>query len=106
MNKELKPYPFCGSEAKRNDDLQNWGEIFCTNCGCHMAEGGMNKAIKAWNTRNTWIPVDERLPEEGQRVICLMRGERAEDTKVQILRWFEYDNADVSHWMPIPTLDK
>lgn len=48
---ELKPCPFCGGEAKRNDDKQNWGDIFCTNCGCHILEGDTEKAIEAWNTR-------------------------------------------------------
>lgn len=60
---ELLNCPFCGGEAKRNDDKQNWGDVFCSNCGCHMAEGGMEKAIKAWNTRSGWVSVDERLPE-------------------------------------------
>lgn len=53
MMDKLKPCPFCGGEAKRNDDLQNWGDIFCSNCGCHMAEGNIGKAIKTWNTRST-----------------------------------------------------
>ena len=53
MDIKLLPCPFCGGEAKRNDDLQNWGDIFCADCGCHMSEGSMDKAIKAWNQRVT-----------------------------------------------------
>jgi hypothetical protein len=50
---ELKPCPFCDGKAKRNDDKQHWGDIFCDSCGCHMAEGSMNKAVESWNTRTS-----------------------------------------------------
>lgn len=48
---ELKPCPFCGGEAKRNDDMQRWGDVYCNGCGCNMLTGNMKSAIKAWNTR-------------------------------------------------------
>ena len=49
---ELKPCPFCGGEAKTNDDLQHWGNVFCS-CGCNMLTGAdKSKSIEAWNKRD------------------------------------------------------
>jgi len=48
---ELLPCPFCGGKAKDNRDLQNWGDIFCTKCGCHMLTGDIGSATSQWNTR-------------------------------------------------------
>lgn len=50
---ELKPCPFCGSEARINDDCQHWGAIYCNDCGACMPSGGLGvkQAIQAWNRR-------------------------------------------------------
>ena len=65
---DLLACPFCGGEAKRNDDKQNWGDIFCADCGCHMAEGSMDKAIESWNKRAhhwTYIPtIEDYMPDD------------------------------------------
>jgi hypothetical protein len=55
MSEELKPCPFCGSEAERNDDLSKSieGVIGCTECGA-------GAFISDWNTR----PLEDALIKE------------------------------------------
>ena len=78
---ELEPCPFCGGEAKRNDDKQNWGDIFCTGCGCHMMTGHMGTAIEAWNTRpyqailNTILTATKTAPLSEMTEIAQRQGE-------------------------------
>lgn len=56
----------------------------------------------------TWISCEERLPDENQRVLCVMK-----DGQFKILTWTYIDWAwedetvwwgeeDVTHWMPLP----
>ena len=60
-------------------------------------------------TVQKWIPVTERLPENGETVICVLkRGE------CWVATWNEFDdnlwsdgenwcsNSEVTHWMPLP----
>ena len=68
---ELKPCPFCGF-----DNIMSWSKkskrsggvewtCRCPMCNAygsrHSTEQG---AIDAWNTRNNWISVSERLPDD------------------------------------------
>lgn len=59
--KELKPCPFCGSEADTAYNTRfNW-QVFCTNDECFMntitmyGKGTEEEAIEAWNRR---APID------------------------------------------------
>lgn len=77
------------------EDLSKWYKI--------MAE-----AYEAEVTRRDWIPVTERLPKNGEYVLCFCRA-----NIVCVLRrdkdgdWYEnpthvYMNGFVTHWIPIP----
>lgn len=69
-----------------------------------------NRAAKlAWERR--WIPVTERLPEAGERVLCYCRANIYEVMKMRTDgAWVHndkvYDSAYMSgfvtHWMPLP----
>lgn len=57
MSEELKPCPFCGGEAKKQEVKTTilsdtyWG-IKCTKCNCGtVGYLNYNYAIKAWNRR-------------------------------------------------------
>ena len=53
MNKELKPCPFCGSEAER-ESSQFVEVVRCTLCPSVMAHDRSGGAVIAmWNTRTT-----------------------------------------------------
>jgi len=69
---ELKPCPFCGSEnvkVVRDDD--DWEFVRCREClacGPPIVDSALS-ARKHWTRRaDSWVPVTERLPEEGHRV--------------------------------------
>ena len=63
-----------------------------------------------------WIPVSERLPEEGYRVLATVNGKHNNTTFIDALEIAEYDsdegwiiegyldwiNPDVTAWMPLP----
>ena len=54
-----------------------------------------------------WIPVTERLPEEGVPVLCACRANIYSVMKWDGIDWYEnpthiYMGGFVTHWMPIP----
>ena len=59
---DLKPCPFCGSEAKLKITSSNaitYAQVLCTRCACGTFEGRQNDGIKfiervvqAWNRRD------------------------------------------------------
>ena len=61
MNNELKPCPFCGSEAVlecRDEDYNDDWIVYCLNldgecefCPCTKYHETAEDAIEAWNTR-------------------------------------------------------
>ena len=68
MTEELKPCPFCGSEAEFNSD--EFGEgVFCKSCGANMHNGvygeeGRKFASADWNSR----PIENELEAENTRL--------------------------------------
>ena len=72
----LKPCPFCrrpgsrmGTRVKEWTQSGNCYRVNVVGCiPCHVTADE-----EAWNTRaSPWIPVSERLPEDGQRVVYKM----------------------------------
>ena len=75
--------------------------IFCRRCGARNGTGNAPTITPP----NEWVSVEERLPEEKQRVI--VRCERVGTSVGWILwgRWMTDIGAhagDVTHWMPLP----
>lgn len=71
--------------------------------------------IKTAKKSNEWIPVEERLPEEGVEVIVALQiGDRlAVDTdRIHGREWFAYGKNGyrsagyITHWMPLPEAPK
>ena len=48
---ELKPCPFCGSEAARSWGVLDSHEVYCIGCHATIKRDGMEEAIEAWNRR-------------------------------------------------------
>ena len=59
-----------------------------------------------------WIPVTERLPDAGERVLCYCRANIYEVMKMRTDGDWVYDtnhiymHSFVTHWMPLPTPPK
>ena len=78
------------------------------NKGLNIARSAMRNpdAIPTLTPPNEWVSVEERLPEEKQRVI--VRCERV-GTSVGWILWGRWMTdigphaGDVTHWMPLPT---
>lgn len=70
-------------------------------------------------TVQEWIPVDDRLPEEGDYVLCVLKGFNY-GGKIQVCKFVPADKfkdkpyfehfrngfPSVTHWMPIPQTPK
>ena len=70
-------------------------------------------------TVQEWIPVDDRLPEEGEYVLCVLKGFNY-GGKIQVCKFVPADKfkdkpyfehfrngfPSVTHWMPIPQPQK
>ncbi len=59
-------------------------------------------------SKHRWIPVTERLPEAGERVLCYCRANIYEVMKMRTDGDWVYDtnhiymHSFVTHWMPLP----
>ena len=79
--------------------------IFCRRCGAKNGTG----TPPTLTQQNEWVAVEERLPEEKQRVI--VRCERV-GTSVGWILWGRWMTdigphaGDVTHWMPLPESPK
>lgn len=96
---------------------ETYERLECASCELVMPVGNILSAydvaidaIREQEERR-WIPVTERLPEDGKYVLCFMRDE--ELTLFRILKWGSVDwrwdddcewhyETDVTHWMPLP----
>ena len=77
-----------------------------------QVEKGMGLLDKADELLNAvkprWIPVTERLPEAGERVLCYCRANIYEVMKMRTNGDWVYDtnhvymHSFVTHWMPLP----
>ena len=77
--RDLKPCPFCGSEARLTYSTNNPRQPYVTcdtpKCpGCNPYQWHYHteeEAIEAWNrrTERKWIPATEKLPEEEKDVL-------------------------------------
>jgi hypothetical protein len=103
---ELKPCPFCGSEAKR---VAGWAT--CSNDDCIVSDVGT--VTSKWNTRADhipdaskmmWISVDDRLPDDdGVVVVSVNKVARFVDVDCfEDGNWQSYMYGDITHWMPLP----
>lgn len=56
-----------------------------------------------------WIPVSERLPEDGKTVLCYSKWGITIGHRWDSGQWVDehvYELEDISHWMPLPTMPK
>ena len=82
-------------------------------------EEAVNYLIAHGVTVQEWIPVTERLPEEGEYVLCVLKG-FSYGGKIQVCKFVPADKfkekpyfehfrngfPSVTHWMPLPNPPK
>lgn len=79
-----------------------------------MMEHYLWKAVSDNNVGSKWIPVTERLPEDKDLYLCLVKSYAFPGRKYYaILRYDKHDflengiyTDDVTHWMPLPEQPK
>lgn len=104
---ELNPCPFCGGKP----ELKHIGneytkkrviEINCTKCHAKRTDASIrfgmdwleNAAKEAWNKRvDSWIKVEDRLPEDGQEVIFI-----AGETAISRCLIMQYQGRKLGGW--------
>ena len=142
--KEIRPCPFCGSEVQddphtgenypRKSPMGGW-IIHCECCGASLSQFRKSgKGEISWNTRpieddlrnriaeleeaQRWIPVSDRLPEDGVAVLVAFT-ENPKDIDILTAKYYKHyagfgglDNwwnieegwhtGNPTHWMPFP----
>ena len=87
-------------------ELRWWaGRCDRTNSGCQvrpLLEWAADK-LESGVVRE-WIPVTERLPEDGQTVIACVTHRFGDKSIIPMVFWHEsyFHWQDVTHWMPLP----
>jgi hypothetical protein len=118
---ELKPCPFCGEvpEVTKHFREDMWRLIHrCKAVGCIVVDWASQEWIEeCWNQRAEsaprWIPVEERLPEDGAACVVWALGDyRIADYSIipgkwSIMDWdCTHEEIAVTHWMPLPDAPK
>jgi len=134
MSEILKPCPFCG-EISRVEINTYTEQIVCGQCGAVVyykywdtrpIEDALSARIAELEGERRWIPVSERLPEDGREVLVLVEelitagahyqfgaAFNDDDVLVETPTWvlgleeetYGFDAyAAVTHWMPLPNL--
>lgn len=129
---KLKPCPFCGAEVQddergekypRKSPMGGW-IIHCECCGASLSqfrksgkgeiswntrpiEDALNKRIAELEAERRWIPVGERLPEDGE-VVWLWDGNNL-GMGYYLVFTGQFMDRDTplrrikpTHWMPLP----
>jgi hypothetical protein len=65
-----------------------------------MADKALIKGFEAGYlaAKNEWVPINERLPKDGDRVLILYQGGHV-DISQNSDTWTHY----ITHWMPLPS---
>ena len=95
----------CEAHSKATD-----AEAFTDATYAQQLEMEADHLIRGGVTIQRWIPVAERLPEEGDRYLCRIRSFAFPGSFYRsILRYDKYGFSDggvyeegVTHWMPLP----
>ena len=114
---DLRPCPWCGSDAMVGEShIEGWSVVVCTHCLATRPHGDKPTGAEAaavWNRRATgWVPVDDGLPPEEQRVLVWWRdryeargGHRFSAIRRGMMWSIDGEGAvapdEVSHWMPL-----
>lgn len=100
---ELKPCPFCGSEAKyhyRDVPLSKWRHaIVCVSSSCGMEgpiESSKPGAVELWNRRALEAPADrvEKLEAENARLLEQL-GRMIDIAEARLIRLEKYGIGDI-----------
>ena len=94
----------------------------CKYCGMELSEDvphGLRQChlhavarIAELEAAQRWVPVSERLPEKTDTVLVLADGVRVIATyhsnknKWELLWWISSEIYGVTHWIPLPKLDR
>ena len=80
----------------------------CNNSPCFEVERVVNALIANGVTVQEWIPVTKRLPKNGKEgVLIALRWGEVDIGGCEDGRWRsefvnEYEDGEVTHWMPLP----
>jgi len=96
---ELKPCPFCGSEAEiTGSGIAGRIRIECSNRPCQNSREvytTATPAVQAWNTRSSWQDI-ETAPKDGTWVYTTRRGDKTPIAMrwISFDYWWDYNRAD------------
>jgi hypothetical protein len=80
-------------------------EVVC-DFDCDMCDYADALYNAGYRKQSEWISVDERLPEEGVRVLVWLKGDgsqytRTDTDRLSLKKWVRCGRL-VTHWMPLP----